>query len=48
MLLYLFNYCTQISSFPDISKWDINKDNYMDGMFNKCSESIVLDIVYAK
>ena len=34
----IFNKCSQLSSLPDISKWDTNKVTNMSYMLNECNE----------
>ena len=36
----MFYGCSSLTSFPDISKWDINNVNSMKFMFYKCSSLI--------
>ena len=34
----MFNWCSSLSSLPDISKWNVSNVNNMNNMFNGCSK----------
>ena len=33
---HMFYNCSSLSSLPDISKWNTNNVNYMNGLFFEC------------
>jgi len=39
---YMFNFCSSLSSLPDISKWNIDKVENMSYMFSGCSSLLSL------
>ena len=38
----LFCNCSSLISLPDISKWNINKVDKMEHMFENCSSSLMI------
>jgi len=38
---YMFSYCTSLNSFPDISKWEFNKNIKTIKMFEGVDNNII-------